>query len=437
MPHQIDASKFSESPPSIGDFYLLGAVFIYTPLLPVGNAETQPFMWLATIILFGSWTLLTGKAQLNTFIFFGLSLALLIFTRFWADLIQGEANIIFLIKYLFIIATLGTSYLVFKFDSNRVLNFVIYLHCTVLLISIIPGANSVFTDIMTAFFERYSGNLYSVRGLSYFSPEPSYAAICLSGVLALDQIDKATKKKNSFSFRTGVILVLLMSTKALMAAVVLMIYGISYLIGRPSILKTVGAVSFAFLIASAALSSGRVAQLVGQLDQVNWAQLDLQTTLVAVSLLEPSGSTRLITNSSAFYGGFQNGLGNGIGTYNQQWIKWSDAMGWQLLERHEVLGEAYVAGLPTTNHSVFANMTFDLGIIFIVWYILFLAYVFYNKEMKHRWTCFWYIFLLTLFLSVFQYQVTNPMLWYVLILYKNIYKGNEEHRPFQKQAVTR
>lgn len=408
------------------NLYFFGVIFIYLPLLPIGNAETQPFIWLFVVLLGAPWLLLNGNQRINTFSLYGFAFATIIWARLWVDSINGTPDIAFSVKYIFIILCLCTSFLVKSGHTRTALNCVIIAHVIVLGISIIPGLNSAFSSAMTMFFGRYSGDLFDVRGLSYFAPEPSYAAICLGGLLALDQIEKAKSYKRIFDLRTGTIIILLMSTKALMGAVILLIFGLSFLIGRPSLVKTICAAAGAALVGIVSLNSGRVSQLLEMLKAIDWSQLDLETSLTAISLVEASGSTRLITNSSAFLGGIKNWHGNGIGSYGQQWVTWADAAGWQLLERHEVLGDAYKAGLPATNHSVIANLTFEVGAIFIIWYLAFLSYVFINKEMKHRWTCFWYVFLLTIFLSLFQYQITNPMIWYIFIVYKAIYTNSAE-----------
>ncbi len=419
MNRNIDRFNHKHTPIVKQDLYnlfFLGCIFVYIPILPIDIAECQPYLWLICCFI--------GLAFIFNFGFkidsvSALSIALFFFVtaRFIADYATYSVNTIDFLRYIFPCAGLFFAFMAKKPPSIIIIDAVIFLHLLMVIFTIIPGFNELFREFMLNIYGRYGKLLLSgTRGISFLSPEPSYAAFYLSVVLATLRIFSETGVKSKMIFRELLLVFLIACTKSIAGVIVIIIYSMSFVFFDAKLRVKIVMIVLLFSAIPAAIEYTRFGKTILRAADYAYSEGSISDVINVASLVEPSGSARIIQNSAALYGAIRRPLGNGLGSYGDKWWYWADNMGWYVLPEHEVLSEHYLERRPLAAHAIIPQLSHDIGLSIFVWFSAFLMIIFRCRKSMKSSTNF-FIFGLCIIFFLYQSQMTNPSIWYLLALY--------------------
>jgi len=399
--------------------FFLGLFFVYVPLVPI-DQETQPFLALLPVIAYFLLAAVRGNfRQVPVSVLYVFALVLLITCRLALDATTGltPSGIVWAIKYL-----VGPFAFVYASQlderpSDTLLLFVLALNVVLLALLLGPTA-ALMQPLMDAFFGRYSGG-DQVRGVSLLSPEPSYAVnyIMLFFLFGLFYVDN---KKTRYLL-LGLGLILLVFNRSLTAfaycgaALVWMFYKTKRNVRLLSLLSL-------GLLAFAISHSERYALMASAAEKVDFSNL-----VLAASILEPSGTTRILINVLATLGGLSSVIGNGLGSFGTVWSDIVREFGWLFYFDHEVIGRYYTEGIPLPPNSYLSSLIFDTGIPGFLWFLTFSVWYFKSLARVGRSPAHIYFIAVFWFVNfIFQGQVSNPIPWAIMGLALSRVKTNKE-----------
>ena len=400
--------------------FFLGLFFVYVPLVPI-DQETQPFLALLPVIAYFLLAAVRGDfRQVPVSVLYVFTLVVLIACRLALDatIALTPASIVWAIKYLVgPFAFIYASQLE-KRPSDALLLSVLALNVVLLgLLSLGPTA-AIMQPLMDAFFGRYSGG-DQVRGVSLLSPEPSYAVnyIMLFFLFGLFYVEDRKRKL----LLIGLGLILLIFNRSLTAfaycgaALVWMFYKTKRSVRLMSLL-------FFVLLAFAITHSERYALMASAAEKVDFSNL-----VLAASILEPSGTTRILINVLATLGGLSSIIGNGLGSFSVVWSDIVREFGWLFYFDHEVIGRYYTEGIPLPPNSYLSSLIFDTGIPGFLWFVAFSVWYFRSLVRAGRSAAHIYFIVVFWFVNfMFQGQVSNPIPWAIMGLALSRVKSNKE-----------
>lgn len=400
--------------------FFLGLFFVYVPLVPI-DQETQPFLALLPVIAYCLLAAVRGNfRQVPVSVLYVFVLVMLIMCRLALDAASAfsPAGVVWAVKYL-----VGPFAFVYasqldKRPSDRLLMAVLMLNLVLLVLLSLGPTAAIMQPLMDAFFGRYSGG-DQVRGISLFSPEPSYAVnyIMLFFLFGLFYVDDQKRRW----LLIGLGLVLLVFNRSLTAfaycgaALVWMFYKTKRSVRLLSLL-------FLGLLAVAITHSERYALMAAAAENVDFSNL-----VLAVSILEPSGTTRILINVLATLGGVSSIIGNGLGSFSMVWSDIVREFGWLFYFDHEVIGRYYTEGIPLPPNSYLSSLIFDTGIPGFLWFTAFSIWYFRSLARAGRSAAHIYFIAVFWFVNfMFQGQVSNPIPWAIMGLAISRVKSNKE-----------
>ena len=285
--------------------------------------------------------------------------------------------------------------------SGKLIRALVVSHC-VLAVMYLSGNAAIFESI----FSRYSASLDSVRGFSFLSQEPSYAASYLFAIFTATYISNIRYRR----LCCWTTLALIGVTKSL-TGLLFIVMGTILMIESVGQILLVGAVTAALVLVSAALAVGgttRIGQIIELTSNINFAD-----ALVSLVILEPSGATRLLMNGYSLFMGFSSMVGYGIGSFSTSFMPAAHKFGADIFSYHAELAEAYQNEGEVTPQSAFASLAFEYGIFSL----LYLVPIFGIVRTMRPCGKVWFVGISFACMSVFfQSEVSNPIPFYVLLL---------------------
>ena len=394
-------------------FSFFSICFVYTPFFPV-NAETQPiitaFISIFLVIkficlkLFYSESFCIKKIELLC-----LSIIGILFVYAFVDVIFGKYDAFFWAgKYALGPIVFFVVYRYISFPSLRVIKSVIFLNCFLLIASYIYGFNEI-AHIFQSVYGRYTA-FNTLRGFSFFSVEPSYAATYLFFILFFLYWYQRMGAINPLL--SMVVLFLLLCTKSLLGFGYIFIYLVSFLKLKlffvPFYLVLLPSVIYIF-----SLISERIEKITKIGTELFYTSSSFTDFIVNISLFEPSGSNRFIVNFISYAGGFFSFLGNGLGSFSSTWYLWASYFNMNFLSEHAVLGEDYIYKNEIPVQTYLGSLIYDTGLVGLIWFSLFFGSVFFSVSKTDKKSAL-LLFLTLLVFQFFQSQVTSPIFWTII-----------------------
>ncbi len=392
----------------LADLALLGIATIYFPLLPIG-IETQPDVIVFLLLVGGSilysnfikdrgpemrWLrllifLLVGRTLFDTFAYHQAPVSLLKY----------------LIPLLFYIAMRRIN----LSPSPRFFDWFLGIHCILALLYFAGLAN-----FLQFIFKRYSTGQDTVRGFSFLSQEPSYAASYLFAIFIAIYVSHFPRRK-MYLWTT---LALIAITKSLIG-VVLILLGILLTLESGGLVFLIGGVVATIAVLSTVLVSSdtsRIGQFVAALRSI-----DANHVLLSFVILEPSGTVRILMNGYSFFMGFHSVIGYGIGSFSSTFIANARAYGANIFLYNDALADFYRYNLNISPQSAFAALAYETGIFSILYTAPYFYCIYRTRRMRKLWIV---AFVYAMICLVFQSEISNPTPLYILMLLANYVEYN-------------
>jgi hypothetical protein len=406
-------------PPWHGLFFI-GLFFVYLPLVPI-DQETQPFLALLPVVAYFMLALVRGNPRkVPISVLYVFALVLLIMFRLVLDATDGigPAAIVWAIKYLvgpfaFIYATQVNAR-----PSDTVLVSILMANFMLLMLLSVGPTAAVAQPLMDVFFGRYSGG-DQFRGISLFSPEPSYAVnyIMLFFLFGFFYVDNERVKW----LLLGIGLILLLFNRSL-TAFAYCGAAAAWMFFKTKRSFRLLSLAFLAILVVGILNSERYALMATAAQQIDFSNI-----VLAASILEPSGTTRILINVLATLGGLSSIVGNGLGSFSVLWSDIVQKFGWLFYFDHEVIGRYYSEGIPLPPNSYLSSLIFDTGILGLLWFLVFSIWYFRSLARSGRSGAHIYFIAVFWFVNfIFQGQVSNPIPWAVMGLALSRVKGTKD-----------
>ena len=267
--------------------------------------------------------------------------------------------------------------------------------------------------ICIKFFMNRTSLGFGSRGISVITPEPSYYAFFSILFFIFGEYHyihkKCSKKQANLIFIMNTLISLATSSFLCFIVVILFWFNKWYFYKKKLFLVAVPSIILGGVFYAATFSdTNRIFEVIVRFTTLISNDIDLHTFLFIV---EPSGSTRLILNFLALTNIFNYPFGSGLGTFNSFYKLNAELLNINLLN-HAVLKTYLNRKIYASTY--FCNLTNDIGIFSI----LFLALVFFNndKNISKYYKRMLYLFIALM--SLFQCQITNPILWITISMLK-------------------
>lgn len=400
--------------------FFLGLFFVYLPLVPI-DQETQPFLALLPVIAYFLLAAVRGNArEVPVAVLYVLVLMLIIVFRLVLDAVNGlgAVGIVWAIKYLVGPVAFVYAVQLDKRPSDTLLVSILMANLLLLMLLTLGPTAAVMQPLMDMFFGRYSGG-DQFRGISLFSPEPSYAVnyIMLFFLFGFFYVDNRKVRW----MLVGIGLTLLLFNRSLTAFAYCAAALVWMFCKSKRSFRLLSLVFLALLVVGI-VNSERYALMADAAQHI-----DFSNAIVAASILEPSGTTRILINVLATLGGLSSIIGNGLGSFS---IVWSDIVrefGWLFYFDHEVIGRYYTEGVPLPPNSFLSSLIFDTGIPGFIWFLTFSIWYFKSLARAGRQGAHIYFIAIFWFVNfMFQGQVSNPIPWAVMGMALSRVKSRED-----------
>lgn len=385
----------------MSNYILLGFVSIYLSLIP-SLGETQPIFLFVIGLMFFFDRLVNKKNSYYAL----LSLILAFFLLYSISFIffsDGDPGT--LIKYLvFTFVTIAMCNL-----KSECLNFKVYTIIAIFFI-LIALDQKFFGNNLSFIFDVVTPRVNSSleaggRGVPIIAPEQSYMSLILASLIIICNFTYVYSEnevsKKLFIFTIVLLYILLLLTGSLLSFLFLIgflfiqFFRINYL---PYL------IIFLFVFIFIVCENERVVDLVITISNIK--DFTWKDFLVLMTLVEPSGSTRLILASLAVMYSMDNFIFGGLGAIKNNWFLVAHENGWDFIAYHSVLGLQYKASMPTEPQTIFYSLISDLGWFISLIIILFLIVLIFNKINFNRLTLMVFYFLS--FILFFQSSITSP-----------------------------
>jgi hypothetical protein len=383
----------------LANAYFLFSTLIYFPIL--GKlTETQPVIAALLAAITVSWLLIQGmfSLRINAFLLgYLIFIAFIIFHSLTlANIVQWTEIPRYLVGPMFFMAAVYYAPYV---GINAVRIPVIYFALGGLLALIAYPVYLNLNDYLCTGSASAVG--FGLRGLRYFTPEPSYAVIAIFHVIALAFILKVRRSYMLFGF-----LALTLSSYAVILSLIMLA---AYVIRRRNfIMASAGFVMAVILVVIIMNTDTRAGQLLTNLSSISSGDM-----MKAFAFVDPSASTRALKFIASGYGFITNFLGSGIGSFQAiYWQHFAD-MGWTWVLQHGVIGPLIYNRLSLEPGSYVMAIIHDLGIFGLA----FVTAFFWRIRVAIGNTA-WQtgLFLCACFMLGVQAQLTNPVPWNILAL---------------------
>ena len=382
---------------------------MYIPVLPI-PVETQPLLCLAagTISAAISTHLILRHDKTSL-----LALVLLIFIviGFLYSLANRQPAISDLVKY-----SIGP--IIYISMRNRFFNIPknLTIYSTYLLFAV-----SIFMffdigpvkNIIGLIIERASqSDIGGIRGISLISNEPSYAAGQLIFLLLTLKFQNEIYKTNSIHTKIAptLAITMILMTKSALGYLFLIAYFTPEILRQINLKKMLLIAAFGLGVTIMEfIFPSRISQVISAFQQA-----DINNLLLSLSILEPSGTTRIFLNAAAFSSILFSPFGYGLGSFSDVWHHTLDKLGLQILQNHEILGSVYMSQQQTFASTYLANITNDLGLpALIITLSMFSPFI---LKLHNNSIFLQQVSLCLIIMLFFQSQITNPIPWALLIM---------------------
>ncbi|ASU23318.1 hypothetical protein CCZ37_12280 [Vibrio qinghaiensis] len=385
----------------MSNYIFLGFISIYISLIP-SLGETQPIVLFIIGLIFFFDGLINKKNSYYALLFAILNFFLLYSVAFvfFAD---GDSGT--LIKYLvFIFVTIAMCNLKSEYLSFNNYTIIAFFFIIIALDQKFFGNNLSFVfDVVTP---RVNSSLEAGgRGVPIIAPEQSYMSLILASLIIMcnsTYIYSENKiSKKTFIFTVVLLYILLILTGSLLSFLFLIgflfiqFFKINHL---PYLMI------FLFVFILIVSENERVVDLV--ITITNIKDFTWKDFLVLMTIVEPSGSTRLILASLAVMYSMDNFIFGGLGAIKNNWFLVAHENGWDFIAYHSVLGLQYKSSMPTEPQTIFYSLISDLGWFMSLIIILFLIVFIFIKIKFDRLTLMVFYFLS--FILFFQSSITSP-----------------------------
>ena len=388
---------------------LLGVFTIYIHILPI-NVETFPVV-LSLIVLC---TVILSFVKRENYCLYRDELAalLLLFIilayGIITILVDGISAIIEVFKYL-----LGPLfYLFFRrmrpvIEYKPIRNTLVFLF--ILTLAVISGISPVI-EIIKIFIPRFEAIL-NFRGISVLTPEPSYFSFfaMFSLITARYLYTKKKCSNQQYWFLLIIIIILSAFTFSVYVYMTIFLFFFAILFSKN---KLFGIIPLSIILIAVFVSDklpyNRISQMLISTKNLLTGNISVNSFLYTY---ETSGTTRIILNLLAFTTVFIKPLGTGFASLSLNALPNAAVLGINL-RQHPVIA-------PQLGNSVmyaqtyFANIVNDMG----VFSFLYLYMVFSNNK-KEKGSVYFIALFFVLFMTFFQGQITNPVLWYLIVMLK-------------------
>lgn len=393
---------------TLQNIFYFGLFFVYLPILPI-DLETQPFIALVPVLIYLIHKIINEKTyKISEPAAFVLSLTFILVARLLLDIVSTSkfAGLIWLIKYLvgpcaFIYASQLT-----KPPPYKMLVYVMAANILLLsLLSIEPFASYI-NQIMNLIYMRYStGDKF--RGVSLFSPEPSYT---VNYILLFILFGFFYAKNNKIKYSLLVVGALLLLSNRSMTAYAYLTAALAWFLVKSGTKFRLIALGSIFSVSGLVTNSERISLMIDAAKNI-----DLENIVLAISIIEPSGSTRVLVNTLALAGGLISLAGNGLGSFGDYWISTVQKIGWEFYFDHEVIGRYYSDGLLMPPQSFLSSLVFDTGIAGLIWFMAFTFWYFKKISKSNLSSSHLYFIAVVFSVSfIFQGQISNPIPWAIM-----------------------
>ena len=398
-------SKISINDAAITVCYL-GALSVFIPLLPV-NIETQPVLFIAGAVLC-FWHNSQRSKQLLLFV--TAFLCMVTCSAIYNFGFYGSSAIIDWTKFslpviFFYLANKVTP-------PHRAVQYAVAFLHIVLLILFLSGKATILESI----FGRYLADPNATRGFSFLAYEPSYAATylyTLSVCANRTYINQNLSKR--IWFPQTVFIVCLLATKSLLGLIFIVI--LLYEFFDFSLRKLVKFVPVSFLLFSAfayfnSNENSRFNEFF-----IAISTLDSQDLVVALSIAEPSGTTRLIGNWFAIAYGLESVTGFGTGSFGTTWGIINLQKNNTLVLDHLLLGQ-FIADGNSTPQAWSGGISFEFGLAGLV-FATFFFYLIVSRVRSEGAVREKAIRVILMYCGVvffLQSQISNPIYCYTLLI---------------------
>ena len=413
----------------IDELFIIGVILMYIPILPI-DVETQPLLCLLAVTI-GTYYVHLNKYVVKPSSIIALLLVFIILGGLVHSIGISSFAIVESAKYL-----VGPIIYILMRDNLKYYQLATLKNTTIvlLIIAILTAFNfgpisKLLANAISHIIERSTiGGIDGMRGISLISNEPSYAAGQLIFLLLITDFFRINNDLNNSSIKTikyikFAIIIMIVLTKSALGILFLAAYTLPLAMTKFNARHALLIIASSVVLTIAEnLKPSRISQVFTALSEV-----DLNNLLLSLSILEPSGTTRIFLNISAFSALIFNPIGFGIGSFQNNWYNLLDKLGMYFLANHEVLGNAYTNQLGTNASTYLANITHDLGVVPFILIISLLIHPLFRPT-AHR-TLRWQIVLSILIMFFFQSQITNPVPWALLVILHHLTEGTIENSP--------
>ena len=392
-------------------FYLIlfGIFTIYIHLLPI-EAETFPALMLLFTTYAGILFFLKSENYLLYYDEAGaLVLLIIIFCYGTVSLItDGSRIIIEVIKY-----SLGPLFYLYLRRRRKVICYkplrnilLIVLFLTICVLLEIGPIISLFKMIIPRFVA-----IIKFRGISIFTTEPSYFSFFAMFGLVTTRYLYIKDRCSRFQYRFLLILIFILSIFTLSVYVFLTIFlffiGILYYRN-----KMFGLLPFIVMLIvilfSESLPYSRITQMLVSTKKLIQGNITLNSYIFSY---ETSGTTRILLNLLAIVTIFIRPLGTGLSSFSSNILPNSESLGIDVMS-HPIINRQLSKGHMYAQ-TYFTNLVNDIGL-----FSLLFLYIVFSNNTKQKSSVYYIALLYILFMTFFQGQITNPILWYLIVLLK-------------------
>lgn len=399
-------------------FVYLTPLFLYFPRFLQG-VETQPLLATAVALL----GLLLGRERRAALGFVGLAWATLCWIVIKIALDDTFGNALGLIQILIgPLMLFGTLALKAPPPSRKLMAGVtIYFGLSAAFEIVASGAYGALASALLSRASVADGH----RGVSLFTPEPTYAVISVMYFLMLAWW---SGKHWGFRYRwvEPVLALCLLSTGS--TYVGLLVLALAYVRWpRLMVLGTAAVVAAVPLVGFVALDNDESIRAVVAISRL--LSSDFSDFLPSISVIDSSMGSRLTTNVASFLTPLYSPLGLGLECAAVP--KAFDAAGFDFAFSNAVLSAVMDEGCLKPQ-SYAATVTLGLGALALVFLILLVAMSSYARGRARR--ALWVSPLaLAIVMLVVQGQLTNPIPWMLIFL---AFSGLPEHPQPLRRAMT-
>lgn len=382
----------------------LGCITVFMPLLPV-RIETQPlFFMLGAALAFCS-----SSNRPRTITFFVFAYGAIV--SFSALLSVGKYSVASLTDWLkFVIPAIFLYFSCTILPPPKSIQYAVAWAHLFLLALFLSGHAGVFET----FFGRYLADPNATRGFSFLAYEPSYAATYLfTLIICANRTNAEARTQQTMLFPQIVFVICLLATKSILGLLFIAIASVeSFHFSLRKLARAIPILGTCLLFFSFLNTSGtsRTLELAESV-----SELDTDNIVTALSIVEPSGSSRLVGNWFAISYGINSVFGYGVGSFSSQWGALNYKNNNNLVLDHLLLGQAIDDGNPTPQ-AWSGGIIFELGLIGFLLTFLYFKSISSLDQNKGNANVLITRISYCLIVFLLQSQISNPIYTYTLII---------------------